>query len=86
MYPVIKGSAATGGMLTQDHTAHLLVQFNCLGVQGTKDIELVIESPYSLPLNVVFRKSCHNKSIFSVIESDIEGSSYLADFIFVLLV
>jgi hypothetical protein len=42
MYPVLKGNAAWGGEISNVTTKHLLIEFNCLGIQGTSDVVLVI--------------------------------------------
>jgi hypothetical protein len=42
MYPVLKGNAAFGGDISATVIRHLLVEFNCLGLKGTQDVELVI--------------------------------------------
>lgn len=35
MYPVLKGNMAYGGMVSPTVTKHLLLEFNCLGIEGT---------------------------------------------------
>lgn len=42
MYPVIKGDAGFGGEISPRTSKHLLLEFNCLGIQGTEDVVLVI--------------------------------------------
>jgi len=35
MYPVIKGNMAYGGVINKSVDKHLLIEFNCLGIEGT---------------------------------------------------
>jgi hypothetical protein len=35
MYPVLKGNMAYGGSISKDVTKHLLLEFNCIGIEGT---------------------------------------------------
>jgi hypothetical protein len=44
MYPVLKGNAAYGGEINPHVTKHLLLEFNCLGIEGTEDVKLVVQS------------------------------------------
>lgn len=60
MYPVIKGNAGFGGEISSRSTKHLLVEFNCLGIEGTQDVEIVLESKMQKydPIVLNFRKVC----------------------------
>jgi len=35
MYPVVKGNAGWGGEISKRSVKHLLIEFNCLGIEGT---------------------------------------------------
>jgi len=50
MYPVLKGNAAYGGDVSKKAIKHLLIQFNCLGIQGTEDLTLIIPAKYFQPI------------------------------------
>lgn len=60
MYPVVKGNAGFGGEISNRSTKHLLVEFNCLGIEGTQDVEIAIESKFQKydPILLNFRKEC----------------------------
>lgn len=47
MYPVIKSNGAWGGEISKKSIKHILLEFNCLGVDATKDVQLIIPSKYS---------------------------------------
>mmetsp|Transcript_31573 Transcript_31573/g.23414 ORF Transcript_31573/g.23414 Transcript_31573/m.23414 type:complete len:162 (+) Transcript_31573:318-803(+) len=40
MYPVLKGGMAYGGLVNLSNQKHLLLEFNCLGIEGTQDVTL----------------------------------------------
>jgi hypothetical protein len=40
MYPVLKGNGARKGDLADGVERHLLVEFNCLGIEGTNDLHI----------------------------------------------
>jgi hypothetical protein len=60
MYPVLKGNMAFGGTVNPEITKHLLLEFNCLGIQGTQDVTLVITSAMNQHIEFTFRKQCPN--------------------------
>ena len=47
MYPVVKGNAGWGGEISKRSIKHLLIEFNCLGIEGTQDVVLVIPAQFN---------------------------------------
>jgi hypothetical protein len=65
MYPVLKGNAAYGGEINPHVSKHLLLEFNCLGIEGTDDVKLVIQSDNFEKIEMTFRKQCSTSNYFS---------------------
>eukprot|EP00347_Sterkiella_histriomuscorum_P014848 403359294 len=87
MYPVVKGDAGFGGEIKSGSSKHLLIEFNCLGVKGTEDVILMIESADTnyKEIAIPFRKQCSNKSIFGVIKDDLKQQNTLVDILIILI-
>ena len=60
MYPVLKGNAAWGGEISNKSIKHLLIEFNCMGLEGTQDLNIVIPSSNQKYADIEFniRKLC----------------------------
>ena len=65
MYPVIKGNAGFGGEISSRLTKHLLLEFNCLGIQGTEDVLVVIPNQNGnfKEISIPFRKQCSTSTL-----------------------
>lgn len=95
MYPVIRGNAGFGGEISSRSIKHLLVEFNCLGKEGEKIVNVVIPVQHDkyLPITLTFKKQCSGgnitslnsyiASIFHSLEQKLETSP-IFDFGFIL--
>jgi len=62
MYPVVRGNGGWGGEISDRSIKHVLLDFNCLGIKGTRDVTLVlpaVNNDYQT-LEFTFRKQCSN--------------------------
>eukprot|EP00347_Sterkiella_histriomuscorum_P022424 403338539 len=87
MYPVLKSNGAWGGEISKNSIKHLMIEFNCLGVEGTQDVQVVIPSKHGdyQDISFNFRKQCSHLSIFQVLKKDIK-ESFMFDIVFVLFI
>ncbi|CDW82591.1 UNKNOWN [Stylonychia lemnae] len=63
----------------------VIKEFNCLGIEGTQDITLIIPSQFNdyQDIEVIFRKQCSRYSIFHALKQDLK-ESVAFDIIFIL--
>lgn len=65
MYPVLRGNAGWGGEISDRAVKHLLLDFNCLGIAGTRDVTLVVNAmngDYQV-MEIRLRKQCSHSKI-----------------------
>ena len=85
VYPVLKGTAAYGGEVSPGTTKHLLLEFNCMGIEGVSDLRLTFDSAFFAPVTMDIRKTCSSTSSFEIIEQDLEENLFF-DLLFLIFV
>ena len=71
IYPVLKEEGAKGGVLNTTHPKQLMMDFNCLGIEGKTTIVLHILTPLHSPIQLLIDKECSKETLLDKIEENI---------------
>ncbi len=89
VYPTVKGSAARGGYLDVHNQKEIVIEFNCLGVEGTTTVTLQINLLLHRPLRISVEKRCPKSSFVEQLETALaveeEEFGFLRIFLMILL-
>eukprot|EP00352_Strombidinopsis_acuminata_P004420 CAMPEP_0176385068 /NCGR_PEP_ID=MMETSP0126-20121128/34831_1 /TAXON_ID=141414 ORGANISM="Strombidinopsis acuminatum, Strain SPMC142" /NCGR_SAMPLE_ID=MMETSP0126 /ASSEMBLY_ACC=CAM_ASM_000229 /LENGTH=107 /DNA_ID=CAMNT_0017751161 /DNA_START=745 /DNA_END=1068 /DNA_ORIENTATION=+ len=86
MYPVLLGSGSVSNKLDEGQGKPLGIEFNCMGIDTTQQIDIVIPLKQYAPVELSITKQCGGPALITAFEEELSQSPIFSIFMYGLTV